>query len=201
MTELSWSDIDKALDRKYMLPVRWITEALRYDEFNHDALSKCQMMSKARLLSLMQIVNGSNNIAICGCWYGQLAQMLATNKIGTSYTGIDIDPSVEKIASHLNRYIPYTHITDDMYMIDYEGFDTVINTSCEHIEDLKEWLDCIPDGTRVVLQSNNYLDADGHVNCSQSLEEFKDKAKLSTLLVDDELKMPLYTRYTLIGRV
>ena len=44
--------------------------------------------------------------------------------------------------------------------------DTVINTSCEHIENFNEWYDKIPKGKIVILQTNNYFDFE-HVNCSR----------------------------------
>lgn len=200
--EMNWSNIDTELDSSCItLSVRWITEALRFDGFNHDCLSKCQIVSKVRLIQLLKLVGGIHNVAIAGSWYGQLANMMCRAGMGDAYTGIDIDPEVADIATHLNRYSNYTHVTDDMYMHDFSPYDTVINTSCEHIADLKDWLDGIPSGTLVALQSNNYLEGEGHINCSHSLTEFTEKAGLERTIIGDTLSMPLYTRYTIIGRV
>jgi hypothetical protein len=200
--ELTWSDIDKQLEHtKVDLGVRWIIEALRFEKFNPDSLSKCQMLSKIKLVNLLHFVGKANRVAICGSWYGQLATMLHRGGIGSEYVGIDIDPDVAEVASHVNRYIPFEHVVDDMYIHDYSDYDLVINTSCEHIEDIKDWLGAVPTGTMVALQSNNYLEGEGHVNCVESIQEFKEKAGLSVCIIEDELRMPLYTRFTLIGRV
>ena len=198
---MSWSDIDEALEKDSGVGIRWIIEALRYEGFNQDSISKCQMISKIRLCQLLGIVGGIGDVAICGSWYGQLATMLDNRDIGITYTGIDIDSSVEEMATHLNRYAPFTHVTANMYDFDYDGFDTVINTSCEHIDDLRAWLDILPGGTRVALQSNNALGEEGHISCVESLQEFKDMAQLPVVIYDDVLELPIYTRYTLIGRV
>ena len=37
------------------------------------------------------------------------------------------------------------------------GADLIINTSCEHIADLRGWLALLPRGARVMLQSNDYF--------------------------------------------
>ena len=58
----------------------------------------------------------------------------------------------------------------------------MINTSCEHIADLRGWLALLPQGTPVLLQSNNYVSEPGHVNIERSLQHFADTAALSRLV-------------------
>ena len=43
--------------------------------------------------------------------------------------------------------------------------DTIINTSCEHIENFDSWYAKLSTGKLVILQSNNYFDIPEHVNC------------------------------------
>lgn len=200
MTKLEWSEIDTYLSKSHM-NLRWITEAVRTEDFNVDSLSKCQLVSKFRLIELLQFNAGTlGDIVIAGGWYGQLATMLSDADLGASYTGVDFDRSIQAIAERLNRHIDYTHVVGDMYEFGYDGYDTVINTSCEHIADLREWLDLLPKGTKVVLQSNNYFELEEHINCSATLNEFIDKADLSEVIMLDEIEMPIYTRYTIVGR-
>jgi hypothetical protein len=90
-------------------------------------------------------------------------------------------------------------ITDDMYRHHYTE-DVIINTSCEHIKDVREWISVIPLGRLVVLQSNNYLGGDGHVNCVQGREEFVKQTGLSKILYSGERVLPMYTRYMVIGK-
>ena len=52
----------------------------------------------------------------------------------------------------------------------------------------------------MILQSNNYFELEEHVNCSNSVSSFEKKSKLKTILVKDELELPKYTRYMLMGR-
>jgi hypothetical protein len=77
--------------------------------------------------------------------------------------------------------------------------DTIINTSCEHIEDFTEWYNKIPSGKIVVLQGNNYFEIEEHVNCSKDLEEFSLKSPMTTVLYQGELELPKYTRFMKIG--
>ena len=197
----SWEQIDKELEGYEGVGMRWLIEALRYEGFNTDAFSKCQLMSKKRLVTFLSIMRSVKEVVICGSWYGQLATMLHNKGVGTGYTGIDIDPTIAEMATHLNRYIPFDHKIADMYEYNYTGADLVINTSCEHIDNLRDWLDLLPSGTTVALQSNDYLEGEGHISCVNSLDEFKAQAQLPIILYDDVLEMPMYTRYTLIGRV
>jgi len=200
-TNQTWSSIDKYLNKAHF-NVKWLSEAVRTKYFNVDSLSKCQLMSKYRLIELVyDKCDNLENVLICGAWYGQLATMLDESNLGEQYTGLDIDPSIATIAEHLNRSIPYAHIVEDMYAYNYDHYDTVINTSCEHIHDLRDWLDLIPKGTIVILQSNNYTEIEDHINCSDSVDEFADKAGLSEIIVADTLTMPIYERYTIIGEV
>jgi hypothetical protein len=52
----------------------------------------------------------------------------------------------------------------------------------------------------VILQSNNYLKGNGHINCVHSEEEFVKQTGLSNIIYSGELKMSMYTRYMVIGK-
>jgi hypothetical protein len=77
--------------------------------------------------------------------------------------------------------------------------DTIINTSCEHIENFNEWYSKYPNGKIVVLQSNNFFEIKEHINCSSSLEEFANQTPMSHVYYDGELFLDKYTRYMRIG--
>ena len=77
--------------------------------------------------------------------------------------------------------------------------DTIINTSCEHIEKFTEWFSAIPEDKLVAIQSNNYFEIDDHVNCVNNLDQFKQQAPLSNIIYEGELVLEKYTRYMLIG--
>src|SRR5438046_6215537 len=86
---------------------------------------------------------------------------------------IDIDPDVAAVARTLvgDRGGQFRVSTHDMFDLDYatQRPDLVINTSCEHITDLRAWLDLLPRRTSVLLQSNDYFSEPSHVNCMPSL--------------------------------
>jgi hypothetical protein len=77
--------------------------------------------------------------------------------------------------------------------------NTIINTSCEHIENFKSWYDKIPAGRLLVLQTNNYFEIKDHINCSTTLEEFTTNSPMTEVLYQGELQLPKYTRFMQIG--
>ena len=77
--------------------------------------------------------------------------------------------------------------------------DTIINTSCAHIEKFTEWFNAILKDKLVVLQSNNYFEIDDHINCVKNITEFKQQAPLSNIIYEGELELEKYTRFMLIG--
>lgn len=144
-------------------------------------------------------------IWILGGWYGVLAAMLFDDRrfdIG-HIDSIDVDPAVEAVARTMNRSSEarFTASTGDMYALDYHGArpDLVVNTSCEHIADVRGWLDLLPPGTRVLLQSNNYFSEPTHINCVARLEDFARMARLATVVFSGALPTKKYTRFMLIG--
>lgn len=77
--------------------------------------------------------------------------------------------------------------------------DTIINTSCEHIENFSKWYDKIPEGKLVILQSNNFFEVDEHVNCSKDIDEFKAQAPCKEYLYTGTLDLEKYNRFMIIG--
>jgi|TARA_B110000908_G_scaffold170725_1_gene231125 phage anti-repressor protein len=169
-----------------------------------------QLQSKSWLIEKMEnrahIANA--DIVIFGGWNGILASMMFNSDLGTKHiTSIDIDPACEKIASTVNKRQEmagrFKAVTEDMCKYEYTTDPYfVINTSCEHVTptQYKTWLDRVPKGTKVILQSNNYYELDEHVNCVSSLEEFK---KTCNIDIDaaHELELPKYKRFMIIGNV
>jgi hypothetical protein len=144
-------------------------------------------------------------VAIYGGWNGVLANLLFNSGIGMDYvTSVDIDPNCEEIASTVNKVHEmrgrFRAVTADMCEYTVEDADIVINTSCEHItqEQYDRWLSNQPIDSLIILQSNNY-DIKEHIRISKSLEEFQNLSNIEVLW-KGELRLPLYTRYMLIGK-
>lgn len=172
--------------------------------FNHKQVA-CKVWARDTLFEVAGPSYGK--IAILGGWYGILGAMLLEDQRFDVATvdSFDIDPDVEAVARTLNAAFAdrFHTVTADMYAIDYAALaaDVVINTSCEHIADLKAWLDRIPAGTRVLLQSNDYFSEPTHINCVASVEEFAKQATLKTVEFAGALPTKKYTRFMLIGTV
>ena len=114
----------------------------------------------------------------------------------------------------------------------YLNTNLIINTSCEHMPPMKEWewfrfssmetdtvhpkgyADDNPDRKKVYMspklssncyfafQSNNMFGIEGHVNCVNSLQEFKDQMpERAEILFEEEVEDTRGTRYMLVGKL
>ena len=170
-----------------------------------DAFWSGQLKSKEWLITnLRKNVNTFVSIYIHGGWVGVLASMLFQSDIYiNNIRSIDIDPTCESIATVMNKQEEITGrfraVTADMCEIRSDA-DVIINTSCEHItqDQYNLWLSGMPQNSLFVLQSNNY-DIPEHIRIANNLEEFKTQCDLNVLWAG-ELKLPLYTRWMIIGQ-
>lgn len=168
----------------------------RYEEFR-DMFSSGQILSKewaVNELDKLEIVR-NHSVVVVGAWFGTLALMLKKKMPGLKVTSLDIDPRCEIFIKNMGEIAT----TRDMYDYLYTE-DVVVNTACEHIKDVRHWLDLLYPSTLVLLQSNNFFEAPDHVNCVASKEEFEAQVKLKEVLYSGELVTPMYTRYMIIGK-
>jgi hypothetical protein len=172
--------------------------------FNHKQVA-CKVWARDALFD--SLGGHFEHIVILGGWYGVLAAMLLEDErydIGT-VESIDVDPTVASVAETLNGSTDHRFraTTADMYALDYAalGAELVVNTSCEHIADLRGWLDLLPPGTKVLLQSNDYFSEPTHISCVESAEAFERQAKLASVAFAGALPQKKYTRFMLIGAV
>jgi hypothetical protein len=179
-------------------------EARLEEAFNHKQVA-CKRWARDRLYEAHG--GGFGAIWVLGGWYGVLAAMIFDDSrfsIG-EILSIDIDPAVAPVAVTLNGEAAqegrFKAATADMLSLDYdERPDLVINTSCEHLTDLGQWLQRIPRGTAMLLQSNDYFVEPEHVGCFPSLDAFREAAGLAEIVYAGELPQKKYTRFMLIGR-
>lgn len=190
-----------------------------------DCFARGQLQSKAWLVKeLKELDPNLGTVFLCAGWYATLSTMLFENDFEIDKVrSFDIDPSCASIAEIFNK--PWTMkdwqfkaSTADIKDINYSGYtyktlksdaseselydepDTIINTSCEHIDNFSEWYDKIPEGKLVILQSNNYFEVEEHVNCSNDIEEFKAQAPCKEYLFTGTLDLGIYKRFMIIGR-
>ena len=192
--------------------IKFWMDAIRNSEDKERTLESFwdgQIKSKLWLIEALEKHKSIRNaeFVIHGGWNGVLACMMFNSELGCKHiTSIDIDPKCKEIASTMNKRYEmegkFESVTADMCEYEYTREPYfVITTSCEHItqEQYNTWLDKVPDGAQIILQSNNYFELDEHVNCSKDLKEFEWKSKLN-VSEKAELELPKYTRYMLVGR-
>jgi hypothetical protein len=193
-------------------------------DYDKDCFSRGQLQSKLWLVNELKKLNVDLGIVfLCAGWYATLSTMIFESGICVKkIRSFDIDPKCAAIAERFNKPWEmdawrFKATTKDIFDIDYstntfdavtpdgsifkitDSPDTIINTSCEHIENFKEWYDKIPTGKLVVLQGNNYFEIPEHVNCSKDIEEFSNKSPMTTVLYEGALELPKYTRFMKIG--
>ena len=93
---------------------------------------------------------------------------------------------------------PYAY--DDTLVECSDVPDTIINTSCEHIEDFDSWYYSIPVDKLIILQSNNYFELEEHINCVKDVEEFRKQCLINNLLYGGTIELQKYNRFMLIGQ-
>lgn len=199
-----------------------------YPKFRtHESFAKNQVLSKLWLAEELQKVspNKPNVLITCG-WSGLLPYIINDKlpyKTFVKIRSIDINNEATLVANCLNAEAvkdnySFKAATADAYQVNYvetqltlvnsKGisdqelyhYDILINTSCEHLKDFKQWYDKIPEGKKIVLQSNNYFDCPEHNNCVASLEDFMTMAPMNHYDFKGALKFNLYTRFMLIGQ-
>jgi hypothetical protein len=169
-----------------------------------DAFWQGQLKSKEWLIAnLRKHVNKFVSIDIHGGWVGVLASMLFQSDIYIkNIRSVDIDPTCESIATMMNKKEEmagkFRAVTADMCAMRSDA-DVIINTSCEHItqDQYDLWLSGMPHNSLLVLQSNNY-DIPEHVRIAKDIEHFIEQSQVKVQWAG-ELKLPLYTRYMIIG--
>jgi len=168
-----------------------------------------QIQSKLFLIEALEKHKQIRNaeIVIFGGWNGLLSSMIFNSELGIKHiTSVDIDPKCKEIATTMNKRQEiegrFEAVTADMVTYEYTRHPYfIINTSCEHItrDQYNQWLENVPEGCQIILQSNNYFDHPEHINCCEDLQQFKTRSKLR-ITDEAELKLEKYTRFMIIGR-
>ena len=144
-----------------------------------------------------------------GAWYGILPLIINWRLASPprQMVCIDSDSAVCEAGARMigSLYANIEYCCADAMELDYNGLNTrylpvVINTICEHLPDLADWWGRLPRGQLVVLQNNNYTECPDHINCVQSIGQFRQQCPLSEILFEGVLHFPELDRFMLIGR-
>ena len=219
-----WPVLDSYVDTQFTAAFKsfFVNETEIWD----DCFSRGQLQSKLWIIKELTKLNlDLGTVFLCAGWYATLATMLFESKVKVDkIRSFDIDDTCVDIAETFNKpwFVDqwrFKSITQNIMDIDYKEHtwqywsnannrmsypitdipDTIINTSCEHIENFDEWYAKIPSGKLVILQSNNFFDVDEHVNCVEDCTQFRITAPMTTQLYVGELELPKYKRFMLIG--
>lgn len=226
---MQFQDEKDVFGRMLVLTDNPIFNNLRNAVDNHgadlsDALSWGQLKSKRWLVEELEKLDIKlGTIFLCAGWYATLAAMLFDSKCKIEkIRSFDIDPNCAPVAETVNRHKvkdgwQFKASTDDIHDITYENYsytsyrydgsevdlcdsaNTIINTSCEHIENFADWYAKIPQGKLVILQTNNYFEIEDHINCVNSPVEFAEQAPMTECLYQGALELSKYTRFMRIG--
>ena len=176
-----------------------------------DSFSPNQFKSKENLINhikKLNILNSESEIVIFGCWYGSILIPAFYNKV-KRITAIDIDDNVIGIAKNriFKNYDKIDFIVNDAFVwanksSRIKNTNLIINTSCEHMQPMKNLPILNNINSYFAFQSNNMFDIETHINCVNNIEEFKKqlphKAKI---LIEDQIEEDRGIRYTLIGQL
>jgi len=192
----------------------------------NDALSKGQLFSKLWLIEELKNLDlDLGTVFVCAGWVGTLPALIFKdgNLKYNVFRSFDIDQTCADAADSLNRdpYViegwKFKATTSDIFEINYsthtyftqrrdgsstdltETPDTIINTSCDHIDPFDDWWNMIPKNKLVILQNNDSKIDDDHVNNINSLDEMKAQAPMEKILFEGVLRLPDYNRFMLIG--
>jgi hypothetical protein len=219
-----WPLLDRLVDTQFSAAFKsFFVNNVVYDK---DCFSRGQLQSKLWLVEELKKLNVDlGTVFLCAGWYGTLSVMLFESSIKIKkIRSFDIDPMTVDIAETFNKpwfadQWRFKALINDIHNIDYKEHtwqfwsnannrmsypitdipNTIINTSCEHIEHYKDWYNKIPLGKLVILQGNNYFEIVEHVNCSNDINEFSFKSPMTTVLFEGELELPKYKRFMKIG--
>lgn len=218
-----WRLLEKYTNSQFVYAFKTLLE--KNINFDEDSFSQGQIKSKQWLVKEVKNLDiHLGTVFLCAGWYGTLATMLFESGIHMDkIRSFDIDPDVWKIAEIFNKKWvvdnwKFKSSVQDIHDIDFSNDhvyrvyksngeeellwdtpDTIINTSCEHIDNFDEWYEKIPSGKLIILQNNNYFEVEEHINCKKSLDDFSKQTPMDHVLYEGELDLILYKRFMRIG--
>ena len=176
-----------------------------------DSFGRNQFAAKSLLIDLidqMMCLDSESEVVIFGCWYGSVIIPKLAKRVKSIY-GVDLDKQVIHIAK--NKFWkdnPKVKLIEGdafaSFRKNYGTANLFINTSCEHMPAMKDWPSWskVSDDAYFAFQSNNMFGIQGHINCVDTIEDFKKQLPAhAVVLHQEELTDDRGTRFTLVGKI
>jgi hypothetical protein len=188
----------------------------------NDAFSRGQLFSKKWIVNKIKDMD-LGTIVLCAGWHGSLIHLFARDNIKFKQCfSFDINPKFIETSELLNKDLVlqqwrFKATCADILELDYNPVvfntakadgtnekvsvypDTIINTSCDHIENYDIWYNKLPKDTLLILQNNNYFEETEHINSVKDIDAFKEASPMSNIVFEGTLNLGMYKRFMLIG--
>ena len=188
----------------------------------NDAFSRGQLFSKKWIVYKIKDMD-LGTIVLCAGWHGSLIHLFARDNIKFKQCfSFDINPKFIETSELLNKDLVlqqwrFKATCADILELDYNPVvfntakadgtnekvsvypDTIINTSCDHIENYDIWYNKLPKDTLLILQNNNYFEETEHINSVKDIDAFKEASPMSNIVFEGTLNLGMYKRFMLIG--
>ncbi len=170
-----------------------------------DSLSNTQYLSKKWLVEELAKIEISHKkrVKILGGWYGSyLIPFLKKNITPTQIILNDLDPDCLYFAEILHGKKNMMYECYDVFKMPSKIYsfhpEIIINTSCEHMDDMKNLIDknmpCL-----YALQSCTSKNDPGHINYKTTLDEFLFSTGLNSILFYGTKDLGHKKRHMIIG--
>lgn len=192
-----------------------------------DSFSNNQIAAKTSLIDSiknLKVLDKDSTVIIWGSWYGSILVPLLANQV-KKIICLDLDKSPvnigkKKFFHHLDNVDFQCVDIFEKYLNVYKEASLIINTSCEHMNPMKDWKwfqkgalstdsqykhkfssPKFSDDCWFAFQSNDMFGIEGHVNCVNSLQEFKEQLPdRAEIRYSDEVEDTRGTRFMLVGK-
>jgi hypothetical protein len=191
------TDMEKARSWKKLM-INLQENYPQYERAIASATSVAQLESKIWIIDELKLLDIKPNIVgILGGWYSNFLTPLLLTNLGVSFVwNFEIDQDVKTISYKFNRKYKadgryQCHNTDIMFKEIWrkedkeEPFDTIINTSCEHMYPMRKFRKLnnrFAGDPLYVLQSTDDDQYDDHINCVSGPEELAKQADFTEVL-------------------
>ena len=176
----------------------------KFKDFS-ESVFDTQIISKTWLCGELKKVapDNFNHVSILAGWYGVVLIPFLYQTFGEITVDLyDVDEYTTDIASHIFNDYPKVNVhTKDVVFDDikYKG-QVIINTSCEHMMDMKLITKHHKDKL-FVLQSNNNRNVKWlHINCAEDTSELIEQSGLTDIVFASSRKIYDHKRIMVIGK-